>query len=74
MTKAGIASRENVMGSKMATVAAAPIPGNTPTNVPIKTPTKQTNKLYGVKAVLKPLRTKPIVSILYHTPNIPRGN
>ncbi|MNT15573.1 hypothetical protein D3C72_1506350 [compost metagenome] len=42
------------MGSSMAMVAVAPMPGNTPIRVPSSTPIRQKNRFSGEAAVEKP--------------------
>jgi hypothetical protein len=41
-------------GSRIDMVATGPNPGNTPIRVPMKTPTKQENKLWGSKLTENP--------------------
>ncbi|MCY1297099.1 hypothetical protein D9M70_465250 [compost metagenome] len=43
-----------VIGSSMAMVAVAPMPGSTPIKVPSKTPIRQKSRLAGEAAVAKP--------------------
>src|SRR5712672_1680856 len=50
MIKAPTGGRPNVMGSSMATVAMVPMPGSTPTSVPIR----HSRRLTGVNATPKP--------------------
>src|SRR5512139_251709 len=44
----------NVIGSSMAIVAVAPMPGSTPMRVPRITPIRQKNRFSGEAAVAKP--------------------
>jgi len=43
--------RPKVVGSNMAIAPVGPIPGRTPINVPINTPTKQYRKFTGWKTI-----------------------
>src|SRR3982751_2883305 len=52
-------SSRNVIGSSRATVSAGPMPGSTPTAVPIVTPTSAHNRFAGVSAPLKPSSSSP---------------
>src|SRR5918998_1280319 len=54
MISAAIASRLKVMGSNRAMVAVGPMPGRTPTAVPIATPIRHTTTLVGVSAASAP--------------------
>ena len=49
-----VGSTFSVMGSSIATAVAGPIPGSTPTAVPMVQPSRHHNKLTGVPAVRKP--------------------
>jgi hypothetical protein len=44
----------NVDGSSSAIAPTGPMPGRTPTIVPMRTPTKQAKTLAGVSATLNP--------------------
>src|SRR3954452_2439562 len=52
-------SSRNVMGSSNATVSAGPMPGSTPTAVPIVTPINAHIRFAGVSAPAKPSRRSP---------------
>src|SRR5512133_1072568 len=52
-----VASTLVVMGSSMATATAGPMPGSTPTAVPMTQPTNAHIRLMGVAAVAKPARS-----------------
>src|ERR1700676_3606094 len=54
MISAPTGGRPKVMGSSIATVAMVPMPGNTPTRVPTRAPIRQSKRLIGVRATLKP--------------------
>src|SRR3990170_2332694 len=54
MIMAGMGSRTNVMGIRIAVPAAGPNPGSTPTIVPSTHPMKAKARLVGVRAVAKP--------------------
>jgi hypothetical protein len=45
---------EYVTGKSSAIAPIGPMPGKTPTTVPIKTPAKQASKLFHCKAIEKP--------------------
>src|SRR6218665_1588102 len=47
--------RWKVMGSSMAMVATAPMPGSTPISVPSSTPTKQNSRFCGSTATCRPM-------------------
>ena len=49
-----VGSSSYVTGSNSATVIAGPIPGSTPTAVPITTPSRASSRLTGVAAVANP--------------------
>src|SRR6478735_6700793 len=53
--KAPVGSRVNVIGSSSATVSAGPMPGSTPTRVPMVTPIRARNRLVGVSASPNPV-------------------
>jgi hypothetical protein len=61
MEAAGEALIEN--GTRRATVAAGPIPGRTPINVPKNTPMKQNRRLMGIKATEKPIMTRSHINL-----------
>jgi hypothetical protein len=68
-----------VTGKRREMVPAGPIPGRTPIRVPMKTPTKQYNKLAAVKATWIPkekFSKKPVIerSFQNQNPKIPPGN
>src|SRR5579875_1816233 len=44
----------NVMGSRMESVAITPMPGSTPTRLPITTPNRQNTRLCGSSATPNP--------------------
>src|SRR4051794_14813559 len=44
----------NVSGSRIEIVASGPMPGRTPTMLPISTPTKHQSRLWGSSATPKP--------------------
>ena len=70
-----VASTLTVMGSSMATATAGPMPGNTPTAVPMMQPTKAHIKLIGVAAVMNPCIRRLSVSMacwLYSHPVLVR--
>jgi hypothetical protein len=54
MISAATASKLKVMGSNRAMVAVGPMPGRTPTAVPIATPIRHTMTLVGVSAASTP--------------------
>src|SRR3972149_3810867 len=54
MIMAGMGSRTNVMGARIAVPAAGPNPGSTPTITPSTHPMKAKARLVGVRAVAKP--------------------
>src|ERR1700694_6256739 len=54
MISAPTGGRPKVIGSSMATVAMVPSPGSTPTSVPTSAPIRQSRRLIGVRATLKP--------------------
>ncbi len=54
MIRADSGGTENVNGSSIATVVTVPMPGNTPTSVPIRTPAKQYARLLNDKATPNP--------------------
>src|ERR1700694_6249003 len=54
MISAPTGGNPKVIGSSMATVAMVPSPGNTPTSVPTSAPIRQSKRLIGVRATLKP--------------------
>ena len=56
MMIAEVGSRLNEKGRRMAIVATGPIPGSTPINVPMITPTKQARRFTGVKAMLETMK------------------
>ncbi|GCL63621.1 hypothetical protein AQPW35_27020 [Rubrivivax pictus] len=51
-----VGSTFSVIGSSMATAVAGPMPGSTPTAVPMVQPTSAHSRLIGVPAVMKPCR------------------
>src|SRR4051812_16151869 len=60
-----------VIGSSMAMVAVAPMPGSTPIRVPSSTPIRQKSRFSGVAAVAKPrarLSKSSIVALLEPCP------
>src|SRR6218665_165449 len=57
-----VASTLTVIGSSMATATAGPMPGSTPTAVPIMQPTKAHSRLTGVAAGGKPCISRSRVS------------
>ncbi len=67
----------NVTGKSRDIVPAGPIPGSTPTSVPMKTPVKQYNRLTAEKATFNPnekFSKKPVTRSLSQNPSIPLGN
>src|SRR3972149_4728260 len=54
MIMAGMGSKTNAMGIRIAVPAAGPNPGSTPTIVPSTHPMKAKARLVGVRAVAKP--------------------
>src|SRR5215210_7231985 len=54
---------DSVIGSNSDIAEIGPMPGSTPTSVPIKTPTKQYSRLIGCSATPKPCATLRITSI-----------
>src|SRR5262245_20390963 len=58
-----VGSRWKVSGSSMAMVAMGPMPGRTPTSVPISAPTKAKSKFIGVMATPKPMARFWTISI-----------
>src|SRR6185369_5120431 len=54
MISAPTGGRPKVIGSSIATVAIVPMPGSTPTSVPTSAPTRQSRRLIGERATLKP--------------------
>jgi hypothetical protein len=54
MISAVAGCRANVDGKSSAMAPTGPIPGNTPTMVPISTPMKQANRLVGASAMPRP--------------------
>src|SRR3989304_3274291 len=46
--------RENVVGNRIASVATGPMPGSTPTRVPMSAPIRQKRTLIGVRATENP--------------------
>src|SRR3712207_1623783 len=59
MMRALAGSSLKVTGSSSATVSAGPMPGSTPTAVPMVTPTKAHSRLAGVSASPKPCSSEP---------------
>src|SRR5437868_9908910 len=53
-----------VIGSSMAMVAVAPMPGSTPIKVPRRTPMRQKSRFHSVEAVVKPRMRLSMSSIL----------
>ena len=49
-----VGSTFSVIGSSIATAVAGPMPGSTPTAVPMVQPTSAHSRLIGVPAVMKP--------------------
>ncbi len=70
---APVGSRVNVIGSSSATVSAGPMPGSTPTSVPIVTPIRARSRLVGVSASPNPVISWEKESIAQN-PQIPAGN
>jgi hypothetical protein len=54
MMMAGIGDIRNVAGKRMEIAPMGPIPGSTPTSVPIKTPRKQKKIFVGSNPTEKP--------------------
>ena len=54
MISAPTGGSPKVIGSSIATVAMVPMPGNTPTSVPTRAPTRHSIRLIGVKATPNP--------------------
>ena len=65
-------SSRNVIGSSSATVSAGPMPGSTPTAVPIVTPTSAHSRFAGVSAPPKPVQQQPEL-VHVRTPTGPRA-
>src|SRR5829696_5040213 len=55
---------DSVIGSNSDIAEIGPMPGSTPTSVPIKTPMKQYSRLIGKRAMPKPFATLTRVSML----------
>ena len=49
-----VGSTFSVIGSSIATAVAGPMPGSTPTAVPMVQPSRHHSRLIGVPAVMKP--------------------
>src|SRR3712207_1781578 len=63
MISALAGSSRKVIGSSIATVSAGPMPGSTPTAVPMVTPTSAHSRFPGVSAAANPSSSEPIWSI-----------
>src|SRR5215212_8291814 len=63
MISAEVGSSSPRMGSSSATVMAGPIPGSTPTAVPMITPMRASSRLTGVAAVANPCSSSSRLSI-----------
>ncbi len=58
-----VGSTFSVIGSSIATAVAGPMPGSTPTAVPMVQPSRHHSRLIGVPAEMKPWMSRLSVSI-----------